>query len=218
MKYLKLFERKNIGVLYHFTSLVNTYFIILNNELESHREIDPQIINTYPKTSKFTTTFSFTRDKYLNKKIEEGQIDTILTCRLEFDGGLLSDKYVLKPYNWKGDFYKEIDNIKNFKEHGFESEEVLVTNQNEIQNIDKYLIRYTVPTLEKFAEEFEFYAEHDVSFFYRLLNIIQLMGDPELDYFDESDRSYDDDLIYKTYHFILKELDKGGIPYSVSNS
>ena len=45
--YNQLFERRNIGTIYHFTSLVNTYHIITQDMLESYRPIDDSITKMY---------------------------------------------------------------------------------------------------------------------------------------------------------------------------
>jgi hypothetical protein len=215
----QLFERRNIGTIYHFTSLVNTFHIVTNNEMESYREIDKEITKIYKKSPENGTTFSFTRDKNLVKKVGQGQIDTLLTCRLDFDGSKLSDKYVIRPYNWQGDWEKkQLQNKKDGKEYlpttklSSESEQALITNDNHLKDIDKYLENMIVPSLEDFKEEFEFYADSDPSFFYRLESIVHLAGHEE---FYEYEIEYDDTTIMDTYNYIIEELNNSYIPYKV---
>lgn len=215
----QLFERRNIGTIYHFTSLVNTFYIVTNNEMESYREIDEEITKIYKKSPKNGTTFSFTRDKNLVRKVGQGQIDTLLTCRLDFDGSKLSDKYVIRPYNWQGDWEKQqLQNKKDGKEYlpttklSSEAEQALITNDNHLKNIDRYLENIIIPSLEDFKEEFEFYAESDPNFFYRLESIVHLAGHEE---FDEYEIDYDDTTIMDTYNYIIDSLDMSYIPYKI---
>jgi hypothetical protein len=226
MKHLQyfeqIFERRNIGTIYHFTSLVNTFYIISNNELESYREIDEQIPKIYGRTPEphRGTTFSFTRDKNLVKRIGQGQIDTLLTTRLDFDGTKLSDKYIIRPYNWQGDWEKEQlkkmksgeDFIPN-KKMSHEAEQVLITKENHLQNIQSYMLNIIIPSFETFVEEFEFYAESDPNFFYRLQSIVEMVGYEE---FDEYDNEYDENMIRDTYNYIIETLDmKSEVPFKV---
>ena len=210
----QLFERRNIGTVYHFTSLVNTYHIISTNELESYRPIDDAIPKMYKKSPKSEdgTTFSFTRDKNLVKRIGQGQIDTILTTRLDFDGSKLSDKYVIRPYNWQGDVEKQQSlNKKLGKDYfettklGSESEQVLITNDNYIKNIQSYMIGMIVPTFDVFKTEFEFYSGSDPSMFYRLSAITDMLGHEEI--FNEYETDYDEQLVRETYDYIVETIE-----------
>ena len=191
-------ERRNVGKIYHFTSLINTYNIIMRDEMESYREADPIITKTYNKTDDNMTTFSFTRDKNFHK-YGSGNIDTILTCRLDFDGSKISDKYMIRPYHWKGDS-EVLD-----KTYGFEAEQVVITHDNYIKNISKYLDFFTVPDLQTFKFEFKSYANGEPSDFYKLEDIVHQVGYDE-DEFSENENEFDDEMIKKTYDYIIGNL------------
>ena len=182
-----LLERKNIGTIYHFTSLVNAYHIITSNCMVSYREVE-ESHNLY--------TFSFTRDKNLSNRIDQGQIDTILTTRLSIDGNKLSDKYKIRPYDyWKGTSINKINT---------ESEEVLVKNNSYLRDINDYIIDINLPTYEDFKEEFEFYTESDVGFLYNLLSITDELGYSEE--FNEYELDYSEELVKEVYNYIIYEI------------
>jgi len=146
----RILERRNTGIIYHFTSLINTYHIIKDDKMVSYRQ-DDNINVTFPKSKVPIYLFSFTRDKNLSKRIEDGQIDTILTTRLDIDGTKLSDKYKIRPYDyWGGSSVNKISS---------ESEEVLLKNDSYLKNINGYILDITFPTYGTFRDEFEFYIE-----------------------------------------------------------
>lgn len=217
MKYFKnresLLERRNIGTIYHFTSLVNTFHIITNNQLESYREIDEEILKIYKSSSINDTTFSFTRNKNLARILGQGQIDTILTCRISLDGTKLSDKYKIRPFNWQSEWEKEqLLNKKQGKDYistnklNHEAEEMIITNSNHIDGINNYITNIDIPPLDIFKEEFEFYADSDPNFFYRLESIVHLSGYDEEE-FNEYEHEYTDDMIKKVYKYIVSSLE-----------
>lgn len=141
-------------------------------------------------------TFSFTRDKNLSNRIDQGQIDTILTTRLSIDGNKLSDKYKIRPYDyWKGSSINKIST---------ESEEVLVKNDSYLKDINDYIIDINLPTYEAFKEEFEFYTESDVGFLYNLLSITDELGYSEE--FNEYELDYSEELVKEVYNYIIYEI------------
>lgn len=222
MKHLKPFvnESRNIGTIYHFTSLINTYHIIKDNQMVSYREIDDSILDIYRKSSEYDTTFSFTRDKNMVKKIGQGQIDTFLTTRLDFDGTKLSNKYKIRPYNYQNEIEKEELNKRKRGENYYdsrklssESEQVLITNNNVIENIDSYMTGMVLPSLVVFREEFEFYVEADVDLFYKLEPIVNSLG---YDDFNEYEREFNDDMIEEVYNHIIDTIDEySSIDYKI---
>jgi len=131
MKYIqsyKLYESKNVGILYHFTSIENLIEIINSNEMIGNGSI------------------SFTRDKnFLDTTGAESIGSDSTECRIVVDGDKLSNKYKIRPYN----FFSNISTRPN-RETGLsidgedfiagpESEEVVLTDR--IENIKDYIIR-----------------------------------------------------------------------------
>ena len=145
------------------------------------------------------------------KKIGQGQIDTLLTTRLDFDGTKLSDKYVIRPYNWQGENEKEQLMRKKRGEDYYqtskissESEQALITTDNRIDNIEKYILGIIIPPYEKFLEEFEFYAESDVYMLYNLTHITDILGYE--DDFNEDETEYTEELVKETYDYIIEYI------------
>lgn len=165
MKFLKtyqLFERKQLGTLYHFTSLMNCYEIVENDRLQSMRELereDKKVLGLDPDYGYYS--FSFTRDKNLNKRLEQGQIDTPLTTRISIDGNRLSDNYKVKPYHW-GHEHAKLD--KHSLKHGYEAEEMIATTGSDIEDMHKFIIKIDLPTFEEYLIEYESYANGEPGF------------------------------------------------------
>lgn len=111
LKYI-LNEMKQVGILYHYTNIINLLSILTTNKL----------------ISKNVPYISFTRDKLFHKntRYNIGGME----CRLVIDGNKLSNNYKIKPYSYH--FY-DLPDVKND-----ESEEKIDTNV--IKNIDKYII------------------------------------------------------------------------------
>jgi len=118
-------ENKQIGIIYHFTSIHSAINIIKSNKLVP---------------SVFEKTLSFTRNSNFNKYTREG-ID-IIEVKFTIDGNKLSNKYKIKPFNFFSDAYnlapefdedeeraliKEITNFRSYIKN------VIVINKNEIK-------------------------------------------------------------------------------------
>ena len=120
-------ERKQVGILYHFTNFSFLPKILESNSLKSN----------YPY-------ISFTRNK---NYCPECQV------RILIDGDKLSDKYKIEPYSFtEGKFKDPPHNIPHYK---YEAEERIVFRPDlpdwshsslvsELKNIKKYIIRIDV--------------------------------------------------------------------------
>jgi hypothetical protein len=132
MKYIssyKLFEAKNVGILYHFTSIDNLIEIIETNKMIGGDSI------------------SFTRDKNFINTTGAASIGEPAECRIVIDGDKLSNRYKIRPYNFFSNEYdvtrpnRETGLVINDKDFiaGSESEEVVLSSV--IENIKDYIIR-----------------------------------------------------------------------------
>jgi len=127
MKYIKTFESKNIGNLYHFTSIYDAIDIVELNRLFSTQSIWG---TTYRDRllKKHQGQISLTRDKFLNHKKPKG---VKLGVRFTFDGNKLSDDYKIKPVK--------------FSSLWEESEEAVFTidgnkKRDQIRDLKKYIL------------------------------------------------------------------------------
>lgn len=129
MKYLKSFnENKNLGILYHFTSISNLVSII---------ELDRLFSTTMTKEKqgiiKGDSTISFTRNKFLFKDKPMGLSWGVRLC---FDGEKLANDFKINAYK--------------FSTNWEENEEVVITigswsnrpklKKHQIFNLKKYLL------------------------------------------------------------------------------
>lgn len=159
MKYLKpyqLFEAKQVGILYHFTSLMNCYEILSSGMLESTREVnddDAKVLGL--NNNKYYHSFSFTRDKNLIKRIGQEQIDNPLTTRIQVDGNKMSHKYRFITFNWQHEWAKK--NTHN-KTNSFEAEEMVALEDTSIRDFSKYITGLELPSFQDFLYEYEYYA------------------------------------------------------------
>jgi hypothetical protein len=128
-------ESKNIGILYHYTSLENALNIIKNNQLKSS-------IADQGKES-----ISFTRNKNFHKRNTMNGVSN--EVRLVLDGTALSNNYKISPHSQSG-FEKNTPN--------FESEEVITSNSPFQIPIEKYIISIDVPVSKsKLLLDFKLY-------------------------------------------------------------
>lgn len=152
MKHLKPFilESKQIGYLYHFTSLYNGLRIIESMQLKSSEFYDDDTDKHISKVYKYR--ISFTRNPILWKTLTSTQkLHGALkfNIRLKFDGNKLSNNFKLKPHddNFKIDNNSDIESFlkpkinKRSYDMGDEMEERLYTNEKFI-NIENMLIEY----------------------------------------------------------------------------
>lgn len=112
MKFIELFEAKNIGDLYHLVTLNSMKFIIENNKLKFHMHYEPDEKYEY---------ISLTRNKYMNNI---NFVKGFKLFRLIIDGNKLSERYKIKPFSYS-------------TEEEPEYEERVITS--EIKDIFKYV-------------------------------------------------------------------------------
>jgi hypothetical protein len=141
----KLFESKQVGILYHFTNLISLYSILKTNSLETYRTVDDNdnLKNSYNiKGSLYY--ISFTRNKNFHK-IPQLNMEHPITCRLTIDGDKLSNKYKIYPV----DFFNDYD-----EEYNTEDEECITTQSSQgLVNIKNYILKIEIPTLDNFKHE-----------------------------------------------------------------
>lgn len=141
MKILKLlFEAKQVGKLYHYTSPDNWKLIKRCNCLRSRGMVDMDSVytpNKYRKTqSPNLPHISFTRNPNLHKTPYFDELKFLggteyPSIRLTLDGTLLSNNYKIEPYRYYYDMPKP--------EYLDEFEERIFTQV--IRNLDKYLLQ-----------------------------------------------------------------------------
>lgn len=123
MKLFKKFitEAKQVGILYHYTTIGNALKITRDNRLNRSFDTDENM-----------DFISFTRDK--NFHTVEDRITSGITgldCRFVVDGDKLTNNYKIKPY----DYYKgEYENDELYNEY----EERVIGK--DIYNFSKYVI------------------------------------------------------------------------------
>lgn len=83
MKSFQLFEAKQLGNLYHFTTIRHLLEILDSDKIQGNED---------PKYSEI----SLTRDKNFYKRTRVIPTE----CYLKLDGDKLSDKYKIRPYQW----------------------------------------------------------------------------------------------------------------------
>ena len=112
-------EGKQVGILYHYTTLKNAISILKDNALKK---------NTEPQEDEYGEErdgISFTRFSHTNIL---GSSDDRLSVRLKLDGDKLSNKYKVSPYHWQFDGDAE----------GDEAEEIIRVDI--IPNLNQYLL------------------------------------------------------------------------------
>jgi hypothetical protein len=151
-----LFESKQVGVLYHYTSFKGLLGIIktdsllghISNNFEFNFDVDnfefetddyelEKLQNYYnQRRDKFENQYkiSFTRDK--NFTNIQRTIGKDLSVRLVVDGDKLSNNYKIEPYQYQAHYGKSISKL------GDEAEEkVFIKKGDKLENISKYLIK-----------------------------------------------------------------------------
>lgn len=169
-------EAKSAGILYHFTSLFNLSQIAESNTLRTIRTIEGldhiKALDKYRKTGN-TYYFSFTRNKLLNRSSTD--LDHPITCRITVDGTKLSQKFKIEPINYFDagnkhinsyyDTVEEIDDEIKLSHTRYtskdESEEAIISTNDELKNFSEYILTIKLPTLVEFETELKHYAYGD---------------------------------------------------------
>lgn len=112
-------EGKQVGALYHYTTLKNAIQILKDNALKRSTESQED------EYGDERDGISFTRFSHTNIL---GSSDDRLSVRLKLDGDKLSNKYKISPYHWRGDSDGE----------GDEAEEIIRVDM--ISNLNQYLL------------------------------------------------------------------------------
>jgi len=115
-------EAKQVGTLYHFTTLQSLLDILKTNTLKTSNKFEKDKL----------PTVSLTRDK-LGDIGGVGGTGT-KTVRISIDGNKLSNKYKITPYNY-------YFNYPDFKESEDEMEEII---QGDINDITNYIIEIRI--------------------------------------------------------------------------
>lgn len=152
--YAQFFEAKNIGVIYHFTSLISLYQIIKSNELETLRSLEglPNLakVNNMSDDYIYKYYFSFTRNKHFDHPEYSNNIDSILSCRIDIDGTKMSHKYKVIPASFYSNTGK---NNYNKLDGSDESEEIVISNDNYLRNITAYITNINICDANIFYNE-----------------------------------------------------------------
>ena len=138
MKYLKYFEGKQVGILYHYTSLKNLIKIIKSNNLINGRNTNGDYIG-----------ICFSRNKFFHIPNEySAPSNTSLECRLVINGDKLSNDYKINPVN---DALLDSDEEKKCRNISTESEERI--KDESIIDIKKYIISVDIFKTAFYPEE-----------------------------------------------------------------
>lgn len=130
-----LYESKQVGVIYHYTSLQGLFDIMEDNRLN---------VGTYEKNN----SISFTRDKFFGNRLRAGVKTDV---RIVIDGSKLSNKYKIGPYQFTGSEKIKLgmddDNIEWEQSVGDEQEERLFLPKGSrgIENVSDYILKIEFP-------------------------------------------------------------------------
>lgn len=168
MKHIKplILESKQIGVLYHFTSMYNSILILESGKLKAHESYDDD--DYFLKQYKYS--ISFTRSPILYKTLSDKQKwdnSIRFEVRLKFSGDILSHNYKITPYNDNNNRSQELLD-KGF-DMGDEMEERLYLNTKFIDIKNSFLNEVLV--LYKNKERYETDLNDENSRFNLIKNI-----------------------------------------------
>lgn len=136
MKLRSIIEAKQVGVLYHFTSIPRALSIMKDNKLKISTSSRPAI--------------SFTRNKNYGKSVRYG-LTGGLDVRFTIDGDLLSTRYKVQPYQYHFYDYTDVENKD-------EAEEIVT---KPIENIKRYVLKIDLLVNQ---EQFEYKLNHEKGF------------------------------------------------------
>lgn len=126
LEFSELFEAKQVGLLYHYTSLDSLLAILDSNILKGSKPTNKNDAKLNNKPF-----ICFTRNKNFHL---ESMPSVYVECRLTFDGDKLSNNYQITPYECNLIYY------------GDEFEERIYLNKGKlhIKDITKYLLRIDI--------------------------------------------------------------------------
>lgn len=131
-----LVEAKNLGTLYHFTSVNSIEKILEENKLRPHAQT--------LKNEKEVFGCSLTRDKFFHKtgdRLDSGVAG--ISARISLNGNKISERYKIFPFNW---FYVFLSTSEETRARGdySESEELVVTSEQGLTNLKNYILEISI--------------------------------------------------------------------------
>lgn len=152
-------EEKQVGTIYHYTSLQNFFSIIKDDELLS---TGPDSISQH--------FISFTRNKNLHKNTKINSLSG-MTIAFEVDGTKLSNKYKIHPIN----FFNKLGKNK----HPDEDEERLeFDKQSSINPLSKYINKILI-VKSNFEKQIEKIVEIQYKKYNKNSEIVKVRGGQE---------------------------------------
>jgi len=121
MKYLKCYEGKQLGSLYHIFDLSKCEYILNTNSISSYK----------------FTNISTTRNKSMNHYVGDSPVTLF---KLELDGDKISDNYKISPFAFPS---IEVGSYGSRKRIWFHENEELIKTQK-IKNISKYTKKFII--------------------------------------------------------------------------
>jgi len=131
-----LFEAKQVGIIYHYTSYSRAIDIVKSGKLKSDEggalgSLDDPFY-----------AISFTRDKNFHKESRFlTQVGSNIPCRFTFDGNKMSNEFSIKPYAQKG---FEKGSLTKAGKQNFEAEERIVSKKKFDVLLSKYVISFDI--------------------------------------------------------------------------
>jgi hypothetical protein len=145
-------EGKNIGLLYHFTSLSDAISIIEMDRLYSTQNVWSmnRKEGSYSRNKKYSGQISFTRDKLLYQDKPKG---VSFGVRFVFDGNKLSNDFKIKPVKFSNLWNESEEGI--FTIGSWSDRDKLKRHQ--IFNINKYIVSIDLMPFDIYQNRIESY-------------------------------------------------------------
>lgn len=166
MKYIKTINERLSSVLYHFTYPSNLDNILKNNTIYLGSSVGTRADNTIqaykdekpfgnPLEFKYPYFLSFSRTKDIEVGYQRTKSKSQM-CRIQFDGNLLNHKYTGGSVDYWGQKDMVMINKINMSDADrkhriladFEYEDRLFSKDDEIKNVNKYIIRIDILVLD----------------------------------------------------------------------
>jgi len=132
---------KSLGSLYHFTSVETIIEIISTNVIILKDTSMGLPRNTDKISDKFTYKLSLTRNKHFDMESRPA-LGNEMEAALIFDGDRLSEFYKIVPFNYYAfdpDLLQAYPEGREKSNYWLESEEMLLSNQEAIDGINKFI-------------------------------------------------------------------------------